>query len=456
VTTVILAKLIDPSDFGLVGMTMVFIGFAALFQDLGTTSFVVQIKEASDEFLSTIYWFNVSLAIILMIILYATADLIAKFYNEPEITTIVFYLAWIFPITSIGSVQQAILERELVFKKLSLLEMGATTIASVVGITCALNGLGALSLVFQSLTLSIFSSLLVFVFCDWKPKMHFKLKELKKARDFSLNLTGFNIYNYFARNADYFLIGKFLGSEALGLYTLAYNLMLVPIKNVSGAVSRVLYPVLSKFQDDHPSFRSVYLGLVRNISILTFPAMVGIVVISKPFFVSVLGAKWIPALPVIYILAPLGIIQSIINLNGSIYKAMGRTGLQFRFSLLFGSIIIVSFVIGLRWGVVGVAAAYAAASFLLSYPIIKIPYNLVGLRPVKLLNVLGSPLTCSILMGVIVFIPGYYFTWDSLPLLKIITLVLTGIAAYLLFSWYFNREGLLSFIALVKRKEYLK
>ena len=140
-------------------------------------------------------------------------------------------------------------------------------------------------------------------------------------------------------------------------------------------------------------------------------------------------------------------------MNGSIYKAKGRTDLQFRFSLLFGSIIIISFVIGLRWGIVGVAAAYAIASFLLSYPIIKIPYNLVELRPVKLLKVLGSPLTCSLLMGVIVFIMGYYFTWDSLPLLKIITLVLTGIAAYLLFTWYFNREGLLSFIALVKRKE---
>jgi O-antigen/teichoic acid export membrane protein len=450
-TTLVLAKLIAPSDFGLVGMTAVFLNFVGLFQDLGSSSSVIQIKETNEKLLSTVYWLNCFLGFLFMGIFYAAAGVISALYNEPRLTVIIYLLAWTFPIISIGSVQSALMERELGFKRISIFEMGATGLSSLVGIGSALMGMGALSLVFQSLVLSSCMTLLFVIFCDWKPRFHFSWVELKKIYKFSLNLTGFNIFNYFSRNADNFLIGKYLGAEALGWYAFAYNMMLVPLRNISNSTSRVLFPVLSKLQDDHKEFRSIYLDIVKHVALFTFPIVIGILAISKPFFMYFLGDKWMPALPVVYILMPLGFLQSVSSLNGSIYNAKGRSDLLFKYNVIFSSIIIASFVVGLQWGMIGVSAAYAISSLAVAYPNMKIPYKLVDLHPKQLAGILWPSLLCSCLMGVLVFLLGESFHWETIKAVKMAALVLTGIASYVLFTWYLNRKGIMDLIGLFKR-----
>ncbi len=436
ITTFVLARLISPGDFGLIGMTMVFLNFASLFQDMGTASSVIQVKETNQKFLSTVYWLNVFSGFLILVIFYFTAKSIALFYKEPQLESIIYTMSWIFPITALSSVQGALMERELGFKKLSIMEITATMAGSIAGIGGALLGMGPFSLVFQSLVLCICTTIGLFILCKWKPRFHFSLGELKKIYKFSLNLTGYNIFNYFSRNADYFLIGKFLGKEALGLYTFAYNLMLVPLRNISGAIGRVLFPVLSKLQDDHHAFRETYLQLIKKVAFFTFPIVIGILAVSTPFFTYFLGGKWVPALPLVFILTPLGLIQSIINLTGAIYTAKGRTDLQFKWNVIFGVFIILSFVIGLNWGVTGVASAYMIAALIIAYPNLKIPYNLVQLKPFNVFKTILPSLGITIVMGIVVYYMGFAFNWETLKAVKLIALVLTGMAFYFGMSYF--------------------
>lgn len=267
---------------------------------------------------------------------------------------------------------------------------------------------------------------------------------------FSLNLLGFNVINYFSRNGDNFLVGKFLGASALGWYAFAYNLMLLPILNVTNSISRVLFPVLSKFQDDQHSFRDIYLKVVRYVAFFAFPIVMGIIAISKPFFMYFLGAKWLPALPVVYILTPMGFLQSILSLNGAIYSAKGRTDLLFRYNVIFTIIILASFVVGLRWGITGMASAYVISATFIAYPNIKIPYKLIDLPLLQMFKVIRGSFLCTVLMGVSVFLLSESLDWSSLKWFKLSLLFVTGITSYILFTLLWNRETFMSLIGLLK------
>jgi O-antigen/teichoic acid export membrane protein len=449
-TVVILTRLLSPADFGLVSMALVVTGFVTIFKDMGTSAAVIQRKNLSEEFLCSIYWVNVSFGFLVMVILLVISPWVASFYHEPRVTLLLKVLSCTFLISGLSILHQAILERNLEFNKLAKLEIGSMAFGSVVGIGSAALGYGVWSLVYQVLAWTVMTTLLLWIACRWRPKLTFHWVEIKQVSNYSLNLTGFSIFNYWERNADYLLIGRFLGAQELGYYTLAYRLMLYPLQSVSWVVSRVMFPAFSKVQSDNVRFSRAYLRVASLIALVTFPVIFGLIATIEPFILTFLGSQWAPVVILLLILGPVGLIQSIVTTTGVIYQAKGRTDWMLRWGVVSGLLLIGSFVIGLHWGIVGVAAAYAVATAILVYPEFAIPFRLIDLRVRNLAAVLWKPFLSSLVMllgllGLKAALPAYVSGGWSLGIL-----VPAGIGVYLLATWIVNRDQLRQALALVR------
>ena len=446
VTIIVLARLLSPSDFGLIAMATVVIGFITLFKDMGTSAAVIQRRNLSDELLSSIFWVNAAMGLFTMLLLFVLSPLAAIFYHEPRITPLMRVLSLTFLISGFSIVQQACLQRDLKFNKLARVELFAALSGSIVGIGSAALGCGAWSLVFQTLTVATTTTILLWAYTNWKPKLIFRRSEISSVSNYSLNITGFNIVNFFARNADNLLIGRFLGAQNLGYYNLAYNIMLLPLQNISGAIDRVMFPAYAQIQDDNVKFRYAYLKVVGAISLITFPMMMCLMVLSQEVVLTFFGQQWLAVVPLVIILSTVGIVQSISTMNGNIYRAKGHTSLQFRVGSLFSILITISFAIGLRWGINGVAAAYAITSLFLVYPAFAIPFRLVDLRIWDLGVALWRPFLSGIFMLTIIFGLKFLLPADIPNGLVLCIMIPLCVIVYTISSWIINRNQILGIL----------
>ena len=451
-TTIILARLLAPADFGLVAMAAVVIGFIELFKDLGTASAVIQRKDPSQGLLASVFWLNAGFGLAAAMVLYLLAPLLGVFYHEPQVIPIMQVLSLSFLLSGLSNVQMSLLERNLAFDKLARIEIGASLFASLVGITAAFLGHGAWSLVYQMLAGNFLATLLLWSGSRWRPSWQFDWAEIRSVMGFSLNLTGASIFNYFARNADKLLIGRYLGSQDLGYYDLAYRLMQFPLQGISAVIGRVMFPLYSRMQDDAGQFGRTYLKVAAAIALISFPLMLGLTALAGPFVLTLFGLAWIPVIPLLLILAPLGAVQSIATTVGSIYMAKGRTDWALWWTIGAGSLIVLSFVLGLPWGILGVAASYAIMFLLLTYPAFAIPFHLIGLRVRDLGGVLWRPATCSLLMYAVVAGTALWSPPDVPGWLTLSLLVPLGAVVYFACSWAINRALLLEVISIVRGK----
>jgi O-antigen/teichoic acid export membrane protein len=404
ITTLVLARLLDPKDFGLLGMATVFTAFITVFNDFGLGSAIIQNQKLNDIQLSTIFWLSVLVGLTTMIISLAAAPVVASFYNEPMLRPIIYLMSLSFIFSSLGQVQLALTIKSFSFKRLMISEGIASFGGSFIAITLALLSFGVWSLAFQIVITTGFLTIILWLTDNWKPTPVFEIKGLKKTLGFSSGLLSFNMLNYFSRNADYLLVGKFLGSFLLGHYTFAYRLIQFPLQNLSSVVSRVLFPTLSKLQDDDALFKKYFINASQFIAFFTFPLMICLFLLSEEFVIVLFGKKWDQAIPVIQILAPVGMLQSVGNMVGSIYTAKGKTNWLFGWGVLSSIVTVIFFIIGLRWGIVGVAAGYACATMLLIYPNFKIPFLFINLRFSLFLKKVGRQFLTAGLTGIFVYI----------------------------------------------------
>ena len=271
---------------------------------------------------------------------------------------------------------------------------------------------------------------------------------------YSLNLTGFNIVNYFIRNADYMLVGRFLGAESLGFYTLAYTMLLFPIRNISAVIGRVMFPLYSQIQEDNARMRGAHLKVVGSIALVTFPMMFGLVVLRDFVVLALLGEKWSPVIPLLLYLGPVGLVQSVGTTLGTIYQAKGRTDLMLYWGLGAGILIISAFAVGLHWGILGVAIAYAMITALLFYPGQAIALSLIRLPAYRLLLSLFRPFAASGVMACAVVLVRMILP-EALPSgIGLVLCIVVGVIVYGAATWLINRERLLQVVSLLApRKE---
>jgi len=428
----LLARLISPKEFGLIAMVVVFTNLVSVFSDFGLTAALVQHKELTEKHLSSSFWLNIIAGLILCLIMIGAAPAIARFYNEPKLTFITMTLGATFFISSFGIVQMAIFTRQLDFKNLAIVEITAVVISGTITVILALAGFGVWSLVWQQVIFSFATVVFLWLFSKWRPEFSFQWQRIKELLGFGLNLTGFNLLNYFHRNMDHLLIGRFLGSAPLGFYDLAYRVLLFPLGNISSAIGRVMFPTLSIIQGDKAKVRYAYLQATRYIAMVSFPLMLGLAILAPQFVPAIFGPQWGRSVLLVQILALVGLVQSIGTTVGWIYQSQGRTDILFRWGLFSVVIFAAAFIIGLRWDVEGLTIAYAIAELLLTYPSFAIPFKLINLKVSYLFKQLNRIVLATLVMGIIVFslrlfLENILMASDWVTL---IACVVTGIVSY--------------------------
>ncbi|MBB5392874.1 MULTISPECIES: MOP flippase family protein [unclassified Herbaspirillum] len=449
----VLARLLQPHAYGLMAMAAIVTNLAYLFKDMGTSAAVIQAKEISRETASTIHWANLGLGVLICILILLAAPVMATVFREPGLADVLYMLAWVFPIVSFSVVHQALLERESKFAVVAKAEALAALIGLAVALGLAWQGAGVFSLVLQMIVSTVVSTAIILWNSEFKALRHWRREEFKSIAGFSGNLSLFNVVLYLSRNADSMIVGRLLGAQVLGAYSIAYRVMLFPVQNMSYVVSRALYPVMSRQQDNQGELARLYLKSVSFIAFLTAPLMGGLFALREPFVDVVLGPKWSAAAVVIAWLAPVGFIQSVISTTGAIFMTSNRTDLLLRIGVLSTVVQIAAFFVGAHWGVEGVAIAYLAASVVNAWPALHYSGRLIGVGFGDLLRVLYRSLLLTLAMCAAVRYVHMGLMaagWSELDSLAIN--VILGAGVYLVGSLLANRPQVGHFISFFRRR----
>ena len=406
VIAVILTRLLSPQDFGLVGMILVFTGFATVFTDMGFGAALVQKLDLQQHHMNAVFWLSLAVGALITLIMAAAAPLIASFYGLPALQPLTVAISLIFFINAFATVKVALLQKAMDFRTLAAAQLTGTVLSGLVAIWLAFAGFGVWSIVALYVVNAIVYVVVLWIIAPWRPNLSLKLDALKELSKFSRNLLGFSAFNYWTRNGDNLLIGRYVGSAALGIYSRSYTILLVPVWQISGVISNVMFPAFSAIQKDVERVREMYLKSISVISLLTFPLTLGLLVLSQSFVLALFGDKWAAMIPILQVFSLLAVIQSIGTTFSWIYQSQGRTDIMFRWGLVAGSISIISFVVGLQWGALGVAVAYTVANFLLWYPSWVIPARLIQLDFSTILRRLAPTFFGAGTMAVAVWLLG--------------------------------------------------
>jgi len=366
-TFLVLARILGPVDFGLVAWVAIVAFFTDIFLEQGFAEALIQVRDLEQDHVDAAFWFAASMGILLGAGLYLSAPLISSLVGEPGLKPLLRLLAAAYPIRGLGSVPLALLRRKMAFQRLAL----RNTFAGVAGAATALGGAflgaGASSLVLQTLVTAVVGTVLLW--SKDRPRIHgrFSVARFRELASFGIHVAGFNLANFFSRKLDDLVVGTHLGAVPLGIYSVAYKVMMVIQQLLNSASQQIAFPAFSRMQDDPEGLARKYLAAVRLVAFLGFPAF-AIVAVFAPWILRFgPGAQWDAAAPVLRALCLAGAIQTISPLNGVVLMAKGKTDLRLRLMVLGVVANGIGFLVAVRWGLVAVALSYSLLSLAL-YP----------------------------------------------------------------------------------------
>lgn len=361
VVGIVLAHLLTPAQFGLAAMALVFTGLTTIFTDLSLGAALVQRPRITEEDRSTVFWTSLSAGLAVSVVWVGISPLVARFFSTPAVEPLFAATAASALLYGFAGTQIALLTRELNFRSLELREIGASLIAGFGAVVLALAGAGAWAIVGQNLLVAAVSAVLVWRLSSWRPQRIYSRESLRTLGSFGVKTLFARLLSYANLNADNLLVGRFLGSISLGVYSIAYNVMFLPATRIADPIQQVLFPAFARLQHDHAALRRSWIRGMQLVAAVNAPAFLGMAVVAPDFVSVILGHKWLPAVPVLQLLCLAGVAQSVQTLNWSVLQAVGDSGRLLRFMTLSTLLTVGAFVAGLRWGVVGVAGLYAAA-----------------------------------------------------------------------------------------------
>lgn len=375
----IMGRLLHPADFGLMAMALVIFGFAQLFADPGISAGIMHRQDVTQEQLSTLYWLNLVLACLMSSLLFGLAPFVAGFNETPALGPILRWLAPLFLLNAIGVQFRVLQQKALLFHRLATIDMIAALTSLGVGASAALAGWGALSLVAAILMAAIVSAT-VNLHWGWRnhrPLAILSLQGLKSYLHFGSFRTGDTLINYIYSQVDIFIVGRLLGVEALGLYSMARNLSLRPYTIFNSVFTEVAFPVMARLQDDKSALLAGYLRGLRALITLNAPAHLLIAVAAEPLVLLLLGKAWVPVIPLVRLLAVYWLLISIGNPVGSLLLATGRVARGF-----YWNCAVLMFVPALVFmGCIGMGVSGAAQSMLLGQLLMFLPLWFFLVRP---------------------------------------------------------------------------
>lgn len=428
----VLARLLTPTAFGLVSLAAVFVSFMEVFVEQGFGEAIIQRGKLLPGHLDSAFWACAALGIVTTLIGLAVAGPLARLMGEPALGPILRALSPTLAITGLVSTAEAILRRELQFGSLAVRTMIGALVGGMAGMVAAFAGMGAWSLVIQALTQSIVGAAVIWLAVPWRPGFNTSWGRLRELLDFSSSVLGMNLLNFFNRQADNLLIAAVLGTTALGYYSVAYRILLMLTEIMARAINSVTLPTFSRIQDDTARLKGGYLMATRISATISTPIFLGLAALAPEVIPVVFGSKWDAAVPVMQILAFIGLLHACIYFSSSVLLSMGMPRKALLISVANAVTNVTAFAIAVHWGIVAVAAAYVIRGYLLApLPLMLVKHELhFGWR--EFLELPLVPIGCSaIMVGTIIALrPALeLFAGDALRLLL---LVLAGAPLYCL------------------------
>lgn len=403
VSLMVLARLLGPKDFGLVGMVTAFTGVLGMFRDFGLSSASVQRVTVTEDQMSTLFWINLGTGVLLGLLMAAMAPAIAAFYHEPRLFAVTLVLAAGFVLNSAGVQHGAILQRHMRFTALAVINTVSSIVGTAIAIGGAKAGYGYWALVAMAVASPLASTILVWLATAWVPGMPRRGTGIRSMMRYGGTLTLYGLVGYVATNLQNVLLGRFWGADAIGIYGRAYRLVNIPTESLNGVVGEVAFPALSRIQDDPSRLRSYFLKGYSLVLALTLPITVACALFVDDVISVLLGPKWKAAAVILRLLAPTILVFAISNPLGWLLSSIGRVGRLLKMNLVIAPILVLSYTIGLRYGPRGVAFAYSAVLILWVLPDIAWAVQGTVISFWDVLGTLGRPLASSIVAGGVAF-----------------------------------------------------
>lgn len=449
VATAILARLLTPADFGVVGFATVGITYLSIAQDLGLGGALIYERKRPEESSHVVFTWNLILGAALFLLGFLTAPIAAEFFDEPEVTALMRALSISFLIAPFGAVHLVLLQRELDFKRKMIPDVGNSLAKGVVSIALAFAGFGVWALVVGHLVGTFIGVVLAWVVVKWRPRPRFDLSLTRSLMGYGGSLFMVDVIYVVTGNIDYLIVGRVLGAVALGIYTLAYRIPELLVLGVVSVLSRSLFPAFTKARDSMSSLRRGFTDSIRYVVIFTTPICVGLFVVAEPLVLVMLGPDWLEVVPVLRVLAVFAWVRSLMSNDGDVYKAIGRPGFLARITTLRLAVLVPAMLFAAQYGLVAVAMAHLFTTIVDKALRIYLISRQLEMAAAEILRQF-IPAVIAALPLALASVGTLYATTEAIPIVQLAVTSLVGAIVYVGAIWLVEKEALRRIFALIR------
>jgi teichuronic acid exporter len=447
---IILARLLLPYDYGLIGMIAIFLAISQTFVDSGFSNALIQKKNRNETDYSTVFYFNIVIGLFFYFILFLCAPLIANFYNSPELTSIIRFVGITVFISSLSIVQQAKLTIALDFETQAKASLYSVIIGGVIGVALAYEGYGVWALVVQSIVQSGMNTLFLWLFSKWIPKGVFSIASFKQLFSFGSKLLVAGLLNTIFKNIYFLVIGKLFSASQLGFYTRALEFQKFPSENVTGIIHRVTFPVLSSVQDDKKRLEIIFRKFIRLSAFVIFPMMIGLAVVAEPLISLILTEKWMSVVPLLQLLCISGMLYPLHAININILNVKGRSDLVLKLEVIKKIIIVIAILITFSFGIKALIIGQIFTSIIAFFINTHYSEKMVNYGPWKQIKDVVPVILITLFMALGVWTAMLIVDNDAL---KLLIGVVVGIIIYILVARIGNFSELKEIISLLNKQK---
>ncbi|MGB7842307.1 MAG: lipopolysaccharide biosynthesis protein [Salinimicrobium sp.] len=431
IVSLVLARILLPKEFGLVGMIAVVVAVGNALLDGGLTKSLIRDTDCDEEDFSTVFFFNVGAGILLYGMVFLLAPYISDFYDEPVLTNIIRVYCLSIVITSFSAVQLAKLTKQMEFKTQAIIAIPAAVIGGVVGIWLAYNGYGVWSLVWSSIATSLVGTIQMWWYSDWKPKMIFNRSRFSKHFNYGYKLTLSDLLNRIFNNIFLIVIGKYFSAAQVGLYTRAETMKQLPVNNISRALDKVTFPLFVSIQNDQARLKKVYKKLMLMVVFVVSPVLIFLAVLAEPVFIFLFTEKWLPAVPYFQILCVTGILYPLHSYNLTILNVKGRSDLFLKLEIIKKVIIVITIIFAIPFGILALLYGQVMISLVAFFINAHYTSRFISYTGLEQIKDVIPIILLAVFGGSTIFIIDQFVLHDSSNLIRIVVGGALGSAVYL-------------------------
>ena len=448
ITTIILARLLLPADFGIIAISQIIIGVVSLFQDMGMTQALIQKKENIEESADTVFLFNIFWSLILYIAVFIAAQYIGAFFGNNEAVTVLRVLCLSFLFQPFNIISNALMKKEFYFKRLFNITLWPAIFSSLASIILAYFGFGVWALVLGILTGNLLNAVFAWLSISWRPAFKFNMGIVKDMLNFGGAISMQNVIIWFENTFDDILVGRWLGTPLLGVYRLGYNIAIIPASQIAGPINDVVYSTFVKLQDNKADLKRFFLYIIKYVSLITFPVGAFLFTASGILVTTVLGEKWSESIQVIQFVSVYGTIGSITFVIPTLCRAVGKPELFLRYLIILLFVTVPVFVYAVPYGLKAISFVHFAMAILFLPYNLSIGMHLLDIRKSEIMNALRASIIISIVLGVFIYIAIYLLQFSYL--INLLIIVISSAFLYSVLLYLISKDTFIEFLKFVK------